>query len=169
MSLLVLSATVVGCSGHSPLEAEGAGLQPERHSGANWAITPEGLAIAPEAPAGFERYPASIRVQYILHYLETQQDSVVVANPNLMIVGLDEGCPGETIPFRSTFWVSDFGRVTERESSSDVGLKLDPSTEVLVGPDLVRQSEEVFPSVVSPEFSALLGPSNTTTPTKEGR
>ncbi|MEO7993600.1 MAG: hypothetical protein ABI743_04310, partial [bacterium] len=100
---------------------------------------------------GFQRDPNNLlQVQAVINYLETSGDAVVVSNPNLVITSGSSGnlFVGEQIPFRSTFQVSDFGRVTQRVSTQNVGLTLQYAAKADITNGLVSLR-------VSPNLSGL--------------
>lgn len=106
---------------------------------------------------GFERDITSsrINIQAVLNYLETNNEAVSVANPNLVVANGQTGTlfVGETVPFRSTFQVSDFGRVTQRISQQQIGLQLQFSARADLERGLVSLS-------VTPNLSSLIGVSD---------
>lgn len=106
---------------------------------------------------GFERDISSsrINIQAVLNYLETNNEAVSVANPNLVVANGQTGTlfVGETVPFRSTFQVSDFGRVTQRISQQQIGLQLQFSARADLERGLVSLS-------VTPNLSSLIGVSD---------
>jgi type II secretory pathway component GspD/PulD (secretin) len=91
-------------------------------------------------------------IQTVLNYLETEGDAISIANPNLVVASGQTATlfVGEVIPFRSTFQVSDFGRVTQRISNQNVGLSLTYSARADMSTGLVSLS-------VTPDLSSLQG------------
>lgn len=101
--------------------------------------------------SGFQRDPANrIQLRAVIQFLENDTDTTTVANPNLTITSGGSGTlfVGQTIPFRSTFQVSDFGRVTQRISTQQVGLDLQFSARASMEDGLVSLS-------VTPNFNQL--------------
>ena len=74
---------------------------------------------------GFKR-GSSIDFNMVFNYLLDQGSAKILADSTLNVTngGRGEFFVGEKIPYRSTFQVSDFGRVTQRIQNEDVGISM---------------------------------------------
>ena len=62
----------------------------------------------------------------IYNFLEDKGDAKLLADSTLTVTngGRGEFFVGETVPYRSTFQVSDFGRVTQRVQQESIGINM---------------------------------------------
>ncbi len=120
-------------------------LADDRNTGFNWSIIPRGgssggadkgfisFSLAEKADEGglpltfqgFKRqFPFDISMIY--NFLEDKGDAKLLADSTLTVTngGRGEFFVGETVPYRSTFQVSDFGRVTQRVQQESIGINM---------------------------------------------
>ncbi|MCD6217997.1 AMIN domain-containing protein [bacterium] len=120
-------------------------LANDKNTGFNWSIMPRGgssggtdkgfisFSLAEKADPGglpltfqgFKRqFPFDISMIY--NFLEDKGDAKLLADSTLTVTngGRGEFFVGETVPYRSTFQVSDFGRVTQRVQQESVGINM---------------------------------------------
>jgi type II secretory pathway component GspD/PulD (secretin) len=79
-------------------------------------------------PQGFTRPAADIyTIQEVINYLVEKGYAELMNRSSLTVANNQTGTlfVGETIPYRSTFQVSELGRVTQRVATQSVGLTLD--------------------------------------------
>lgn len=81
-------------------------------------------------PQGFDRLRTAENVytiSYVINYLVENGYAEIMNRSSLTVANNQTGVlfVGETIPYRSTFQVSELGRVTQRVASQQVGLSLD--------------------------------------------
>jgi type IV pilus assembly protein PilQ len=74
---------------------------------------------------GFQR-SSKYDINLIINFLDESGDAKILADSTLTIVNGGEGTffVGETVPYRSTFQISDFGRVTQRIQQENIGINL---------------------------------------------
>ena len=120
-------------------------LADDKNTGFNWSIIPRGgssggadkgfisFSLTEKADEGglpltfqgFKRqFPFDISLIY--NFLEDKGDAKLLADSTLTVTngGRGEFFVGETVPYRSTFQVSDFGRVTQRVQQESIGIKM---------------------------------------------
>ena len=117
-------------------------LTDDMNKGFNWSISSGGTSTASDKGfisfsltenetggqlpfQGFKRQNA-FDINVIYNFLEDKGDAKILADSTLTVAngGKGEFFVGETIPYRSTFQVSDFGRVTQRIQQESVGIEL---------------------------------------------
>ncbi|MFH1516204.1 MAG: secretin N-terminal domain-containing protein [bacterium] len=122
-------------------------LSDDKKSGFNWSILPTGSS-GEESQKGFISFKLSendstagsdipltfqgfkrthtFDINAIFNFLEDKGNAKILADSTLTVTngGLGEFFVGETVPYRSTFQVSDFGRVTQRVQQESIGITM---------------------------------------------
>jgi type II secretory pathway component GspD/PulD (secretin) len=116
---------------------------------------------------GFKRQN-SFDINMIYNFLDAKGDAKILADSTLTVAngGKGEFFVGETIPYRSTFQVSDFGRVTQRIQQENVGISLrfqaqasdDGMITLYLDPDLsnLKEITDIGPRTSNKRFNTTI-------------